>query len=539
MAFLANLSVDRKISLIPLLAVLSFGLYLLINANMALRNAEMLQTARDVDFPILRTSDQVLFGLEQINDLLQSAATTADDESLALAQRRRNQLMLDFRSARELAPELSTQVLRLESAFVEYYKMAYDLAQSMISGSADFSRIAARATEMNQAYERIREDLQQFQADQLTLFQNRFEQANTTAMSLVRLGIVMGVGTILLLILVTIPVVLGIKRSLVQVVHSLRNIAEENADLTVRIEANQTDEVGQLVHWFNSFMARLQAVIGRVIEATLPLNDLAKSLNEVAEEANSSIAFQRKSVVRAKSAVEDISSSVMEVAHNAGLAATAAAQAQKTADEGRTIVTDTVTSIQSLAKNVDNIQAVIHQLEHDSGRVGSVLDVIKSIAEQTNLLALNAAIEAARAGEQGRGFAVVADEVRTLASRTQESTLEIQTTIGELQKVAKSAVAVMEQSAGQVNISVTNANKAGQSLKHINQSIGDIKQMNESIAHATKTQSRMVQEVVDTIIEIHQRSETTSERSELLGSVSRQLLSVAHDIDETTSSFKV
>lgn len=539
MQFLARLPIDRKIYIIPLLAVISFGVYLAFTASMASKNADMLQTARDRDFPVLRYSDRILFGLERVNDSLKSAATTADEESLQLAQKTKATVLEDFRQITTLAGHLRDPVGQMEHNFIDYFDQAYELAEVMVAGTADYSKLANRSAQMNKAYELVKVQLQKFQADQLQQFQNRFDATNQTAQKLVELGLLMGAITLVVLMLVTVPVVRGIKRSLIQVVNSLRDIAEENGDLTVRIHSDSSDEIGQLVYWFNSFIEKLQKVIARAVQTSAPLADLASSLKEEADTANRSIDMQRSASNRAKLAIDEISSNVSDIAHSATLAAQAASDAHDTASVGQEVVTQTVTSIQSLARNVMNIQEVINQLERDSGRVGSVLDVIKSIADQTNLLALNAAIEAARAGEQGRGFAVVADEVRTLASRTQESTLEIQDTIGKLQQVAKSAVRVMEESAAQAQVSVANANQAGASLQAINHSISNINQMNEKIAQATHAQARVVQEIVQTISEIHDRSESTSERSAVLSSVSHKLVSLARDMNEVTRSFRV
>lgn len=539
MAFLSRLPIDKKIYIIPLLAIVSFGVYLGITASIASTNAVKLQTAKNIDFPILRASDKVFYGLDRINEFLKSAATTADAEPLQLALQGKNEIMDDLARVDGMAPELSTEVNVLRRLISDYFSLAYGLSEAIINDTADMSKLASQSAKMNAAFVAARTEIEVFQTEQLKQFERQFDEANQSASRLVEVGLVLGGGTIFLILLVAVPVVVGIKRSLSQVVSSLKDIAQENGDLTVRLKSDSEDEIGELVFWFNSFVEKLQFVIRDVVEASGPLNELAESLNRVADDANSSIGQQREGTNRAKHAMEQMSASVADVANSARQAAQAASEANEAASDGQEVVIETVKNIQVLAKNVLDIQQVIGQLDEDSSRVGSVLDVIKSIADQTNLLALNAAIEAARAGEQGRGFAVVADEVRTLASRTQESTLEIQETIAKLQQVAKSAVKVMEESSEQAQVSVANANRAGVSLQAINRTIGNINQMNENIAEATTGQSQVVHDIVETISQIHGRTEQTSDRSVLLTGVSKKLITLAKEMSVISNKFRV
>ncbi|MEC8788289.1 MAG: methyl-accepting chemotaxis protein, partial [Pseudomonadota bacterium] len=400
-------------------------------------------------------------------------------------------------------------------------------------------RLGELSAQMNQSYDGAIASMSKFRDAQQAAFEEAFKNTDSANTSLISTGVILAVVVTILLFGTAVPIVRGIKQSIDDVVRSLKDIAQENGDLTVRIETKSEDEIGELVYWFNQFMDKLQGVVRDVVEASLPLSNLAQNLRGVTEETQRTIDVQQKSATNAKRAVDTMSGSVDGVAHSAAQAASDANEATTAASEGRQIVQQTVTSIQQLAENVRETADVIARLESDSNKVGSVLDVIKGIAEQTNLLALNAAIEAARAGEQGRGFAVVADEVRTLASRTQQSTEEIQSTIEQLQNAAHSAVEVMSRGTEQATSSVETANKAGSSLETITSTIGRINQMNEQIAHNTEDQRTVAVDIVRHVDEIHERTEQTASRSGELGSMCNELADLAQHLESIAKQFRV
>ncbi|QCZ92218.1 methyl-accepting chemotaxis protein [Salinimonas iocasae] len=539
MKFLLNLSVAKKIFLIPIIGAASFLIFVVINSYISNQNAQQLAVAKSVDFPALQLSSEALVSMEKVRDTLAGAVTTGDTEALSQAQESAQNTKQSLTQIENIDPDLSAEVNEILTEFDAYYEQASGITRSMLEGTADFSTLSDQLEQMNQRYDTVTTHLNSFKQRRDEAFDTAFEDYADAQQFLLLLGIIMGLVTTIILFATAWPIVSEIRGNLNRVVHSLRNIAEENGDLTVRIESNSKDEVGELVTYFNRFMERLQNLVKDIVDTTLPLSSLAQNLNTLTSDTNRTIENQQESATEAKSAVEQMNQSVYLVATNAAEASTAANEAADAAKEGKRVVGNTVNSIQSLADNVAETAEVIQKLESDSNQVGVVLDVIKGIAEQTNLLALNAAIEAARAGEQGRGFAVVADEVRTLASRTQQSTEEIQNTIERLQGAAQSAVNVMNKGNEKARESVDTANLAGQSLDSITQTIDQISQMNAQIADSTESQQATSRNIVGSVDAIFQRTEETSQNSHQLASASTQLADLATKLESIARQFRV
>lgn len=539
MNFMLRMSIAQKIFLIPIIGTVSFIVYLIISTNTSLNNVALLDEAKTVEFPALQTSNSALVLMEKVRDTLSSAVTTGDEEALANAKNYAESTRDNLNQLKSINPKLSAEADKILNNFEAYFQVAFGVSESMVNNTADFSKIGELSAKMNNGFEQTTANLKQFTAARLAAFENAIQDSNDAASSIIYLGIIMGVVTTLLLFATAIPIVKGIKGSIVKVVDSLRDIAQEDGDLTVRIQTNSEDEIGELVKWFNQFMEKLQGVVRDIVNTTLPLSKLAQDLNHLTEETNQIIDVQRHSADSAKRAVDDMSHSVSAVAESAAEASSAANDASGAAKDGQNVVDSTVRSIQDLANNVKETGDVIQKLESDSNQVGVVLDVIKGIAEQTNLLALNAAIEAARAGEQGRGFAVVADEVRTLASRTQKSTEEIQTTIEQLQNAARMAVSAMDKGIERAEQSVETANKAGSSLSVITETISRISQMNDQIARSTEEQQTVSNTIVSHVDEINQRTEETSSSSGKLAEAGAELAELATNLEAIARQFKV
>jgi methyl-accepting chemotaxis protein len=327
--------------------------------------------------------------------------------------------------------------------------------------------------------------------------------------------------------------------SLHRVIGAIEGLASGEGDLTQRVNVDSRDELGHLAGSLNRFLDKLHELIGRVATTSAQVREASDRLLELNEQSRTMVTKQHMSTDMVATAVNQMTATVQEVARSATNAAEAASRADTDAGEGGSRVNSSTHAIRELARDVEQTTDVIHTLKKEAEGVGSVLDVIRGIAEQTNLLALNAAIEAARAGEQGRGFAVVADEVRTLASRTQQSTTEIQDMIERLQSGAQDAVSSMDAGRDKFQKSVELAESAGQSLNEITQAVAAISDMNAQIASAAEEQSTVTEDINRNVHEINASFDHTARVSAEAAQASSVLSEHAQELDRIVQNFKI
>ncbi|KAB0487540.1 methyl-accepting chemotaxis protein [Pseudomonas reinekei] len=371
-------------------------------------------------------------------------------------------------------------------------------------------------------------DLQKLQADLDTQ-----RKSDTFGMAMVGL-LIAGIGLLVIWL-----VGHGIARPLKQMVAMLDDIAQGEGDLTRRLTSDRADELGSIAKGFNTFLAKLQAMITQVVTSVQSVSDSSEHTADIAIRTNMGVHKQMAEIDQVATAVHEMTATAQDVARNATQAAQAASHADQAASQGMQIVRDTSNSIGVLAVEIGRAVSVVQTLAKDSENINAILTAIRGIAEQTNLLALNAAIEAARAGEQGRGFAVVADEVRNLAQKTQKATEEIQTMIQQLQQGTRDVVRVMEDSQNRTDESVQHAAKAAEALETITQAVSVINDMNTQIASAAEEQSAVADDINRNVINIGQVANEVASGADESSAASADLTKLAEQQRRLINQFKV
>ncbi|AXM98347.1 methyl-accepting chemotaxis protein [Pseudomonas plecoglossicida] len=352
-------------------------------------------------------------------------------------------------------------------------------------------------------------------------------------------GLLIGLGAAVLGLLLVWLTARGVTRPILAVAARLEDIASGEGDLTRRLDYARQDELGQLSGWFNRFLDKLQPVIAQVKGSLLEARGTADQSAAIASQTSSGMQQQQREIEQVATAANEMSATAQDVAHNAAQAAQAARGADQASREGLQLIASTREAIDQLTAGMNTAMDEARALENRSEQIGSVLEVIRAIAEQTNLLALNAAIEAARAGEAGRGFAVVADEVRSLAQRTQVSVEEIRQVIEGLQQGTQDVVGAMHEGQRQAQASATRMEQALPALQRIGEAVTVISDMNLQIASAAEEQSAVAEEVNRNVAGIRDVTESLAGQADESARISLALNRLANEQQALMEQFRV
>ena len=354
-------------------------------------------------------------------------------------------------------------------------------------------------------------------------------------------AVTMVIVTLAISLAITIVLALLLTRSIVRPLGEALNVADviASGDLTQRIQVSGRDEPARLMSALQTMQKNLHGAIQSIADSSSQLASASEELHAVTEDSTRGLHQQNNEIEQAATAVNQMTAAVEEVARNAVSTSQASRESNNTALRGREQVRETVESISQLTRDVTDTSGEVEKLAEQIHEISKVLDVIRSIADQTNLLALNAAIEAARAGEAGRGFAVVADEVRALAHRTQQSTQEIEGMIGGIQSGTEKTVTAMQNSNQRARSTLEVAKAAGQALEQITEAIAMINERNQVIASASEEQAQVAREVDRNLVNIRDLSMQTSAGANQTSSSSQELSRLAVDLNALVTRFKI
>jgi methyl-accepting chemotaxis protein len=507
--------------------------------NGSIRYSELLKELSD----LITERDEAIAAVEHQARILTGRISSEDSlygANAALSEMRRherNYLINDDDKARESFGRVAERAIRsVNSSFLESetkeevttlfenYQNAFDTAVSRIRAT---SLMEGQMVEAARASLKAAIDLQEVQVQRMAAER---EQANLFI--LLALVVAAAAGGLL---------AWALARSIVRPIREAVDVATRVAsgDLTVQVNSGRGDELGQLLAALGTMIAGLRDLVERINNGATNIASSAEQLSTVTEQTSSGVRQQKDQTDQVATAMNQMVATVNEVAHSAGEAFEAANRASDKSRLGEASVEETLSYVTRLSTEVEDTMERLRGLQADTQNIGSVLDVIKSVADQTNLLALNAAIEAARAGEQGRGFAVVADEVRSLAQRTQSSATEIETLITNLVSSAESSVKTMESGTVLAGQTLDKARNTGEAIKEIATAVEEIKQYNSQIATAAEQQTSVAEDINQNVTLIRDVSDQSATSAGQVASASNELSQLSEDLKQQISRFQV
>lgn len=540
MTNLKNLSVFIKVNVITVIAMLALITVLILNALAISENNKSLDELKDKRYLIAQYSTANSFIINRIDERYTQAVTFGDEDLITSAGEQYNLLIENIEKIESLDNPSNSRLLeKFKSDLQSYNVIAKDIVKGFINESLDFSVIQQKSKVKADLYENINKALDEYKKQSDDLYSKMADDAKARSEDAITQSIIISIVLTILIILLGYIIGTNIRKAASDAAATLSELAEGEGDLKSRLNVDSEDEIGQLAINFNKFMEVLRGAISDVMSVVQPLLDNSTRLIQRMETAESAMHKQSEDSELVIQSMQEMHHSVNEISNSAALASQATSDADLEAKQSLEILSQSMAVSQALNNEIKGASAVVHQLAQDTQNVNKILDVITSIAEQTNLLALNAAIEAARAGEQGRGFAVVADEVRELASRTSKSTTEIRELLNALTEAASASVDSMESASAQAERNEEYAAQTGDSVKKIAEHINTINGINSQVATATEQQTAVTTTVVENVNDMNESISSTLEALSGIRDVSSNLHTLSDDLLEAASKFKL
>ncbi|MFP3426519.1 methyl-accepting chemotaxis protein [Pseudoalteromonas sp. D48-MNA-CIBAN-0056] len=532
-----NLSITKKIHAITCIAVVAFIIMVLINFLAIDDNRASLDEMGNSSYKVVKLTSANVGLLEKLDELYTQAVTFGEQDLITKADDTYKTIESNINLIKQMSNGyISNDVVK---ELADYEKISATIANGMVNGTADFSKIQQQAQLKTSLYSSVLESFKAAQQKADNRFFELVESTNTRSDNALTLMLAVSIVSLLLLLFMAIWIAKNIGSSASDAANNLSLLANGKGSLSTQLTVNSKDEIGQVSINFNAFIALLKETVLEVIAVCEPLMENSTRLVQGMEQAERATTKQTTDAEIVKQSMEEMKQSVGDISQSAANASHAAETAEKEVEQSRTQVQMSVNASRTLSDEINQAATTINKLADDTKNVSQILNVITSIADQTNLLALNAAIEAARAGEHGRGFAVVADEVRELASRTAHSTNEIRELLGALTTAANDSVTAMTSARDMATDNATAAEKTGISIEKIAEQMLEINGMNSQIAAATEEQTSVAAMVVENVSNMHVSFEDTMDSLLAVRDVAKNLHYLSDNLLDATAKFRI